>query len=197
MNDPVKPGDRIVLLHMVGETSVTPGRKGTVQSISRDPFENDGNIISVKWDNGSTLSILDTVDYYKKLPEKVDEQLSRNQMGSFVVKNKDLFDNFDWKMIKEFLNHLRESGVTNMLGAVPFMISGKNWIERYYGENVPNPDAFEKVLKMADDVKNELISGSLKKIQSDKSSDNIELEKVERYVKQYARKFMSLFMVFG
>jgi hypothetical protein len=197
MNDPVKPGDRIVLLHMVGETSVTPGRRGTVQSVSRDPFEVDGNIISVKWDNGSTLSILDTVDYYKKLPERVDEQLSRSQMGSFVVKNKDLFDNFDWKMIKEFLENLRNSGVTNMLGAIPFMTSGRNWIERYYGENVPNPDAFEKVLEMADDVKNELISGSLKKIQSNKSSDNIELGKVERYVKEYARKFMSLFMVFG
>lgn len=197
MNDPVKPGDRIVLLHMAGETSVTPGRKGTVQSVSRDPFEVDGNIISVNWDNGSTLSILDTVDYYKKLPEKVDEQLSRNQMGSFVVKNKDLFDNFDWKMIKEFLENLRNSGVTNMLGAIPFMISGSKWIERYYGENVPNPDAFEKVLEMADDVKNELISGSLKKIESEKLNGQLDLDQVERYVKVYARKFMSLFMVFG
>ncbi len=197
MNEPVKSGDRIVLLHMEGEQQMPPGRKGTVISVSRDPFEPDGNIISIKWDNGGTLSILDTVDYYKKLPERVEEQLSRNNMGSFVVKNKDLFDNFDWKMIKEFLTNLKDSGVTNMLGAVPFMTSGRNWIERYYGENVPNPDAFEKVLEMADKVKNELITGSLKKIQTEKSGRELELTQVERYVKEYARKFMSLFMVFG
>jgi hypothetical protein len=40
-----------------------------VTRISQDPFESDSDeeIISVDWDNGSTLSLLSTTDAWKKI----------------------------------------------------------------------------------------------------------------------------------
>ena len=59
LNPDLQVGDIIMLLHMEGETSVTPGTVGVVKKITRDPFEGeDENIISVKWENGSTLNLI-------------------------------------------------------------------------------------------------------------------------------------------
>jgi hypothetical protein len=69
MKQEVKPGDRIILLHMEGETMLV-GEKGIIQSISRDPFESDNEIIAVKWEDGSTLNILSKYDFFKVLKDK-------------------------------------------------------------------------------------------------------------------------------
>jgi hypothetical protein len=55
---------------MEGETTVTPGTKGVVTAISRDPFESadaDEKIISVDWDNGSHLALISSTDAWKKI----------------------------------------------------------------------------------------------------------------------------------
>jgi hypothetical protein len=49
-----------------------------------------------------------------------------------------------------------------MFGAAPFLYSGRDWIDRYYGENEEYNEAFQEVLEMADDIKNEMILGMLK-----------------------------------
>lgn len=61
-NPKVKIGDRVVCIQMQGDNDSVPiGTKGTVQKISKDPW---GNQIEVKWDNGSTLSLLDDADVW-------------------------------------------------------------------------------------------------------------------------------------
>tara|TARA_R110000796_G_scaffold40742_14_gene100842 strand:- start:15 stop:1541 length:1527 start_codon:yes stop_codon:yes gene_type:complete len=62
LNPNLKEGDRILLIHMDGETSVSIGEKGTVKRNSRDPFEKDDTIYSVEWDNGTTLNLLSATD---------------------------------------------------------------------------------------------------------------------------------------
>ncbi len=69
MKQEVKPGDHIILYHMEGETMLV-GEKGVVQSISRDPFEPDNEIIGVKWEDGSTLNLLSKYDFFKVLKDK-------------------------------------------------------------------------------------------------------------------------------
>jgi hypothetical protein len=198
MNEPVKAGDRIILLKMSGEFGMPPGLRGTIESVGRDPFENDGLIIMVKWDNGSSLSLLSSIDFYKKIPNEVNEGIIKGNMlegerFDYMKNNKELFKNFDWKKILEFLNDIKESGVTNMLGSAPFLYSGRKWIENKYGDYPNNPDAFEKVLNSADEIKNEVIQGTLKSMDS-KNVD--ELGKINNRVEKFARSFVSLFMVF-
>jgi hypothetical protein len=56
---------------MEGETGISPGTKGTVVKISKDPFEYDSDekIVSVEWDNGSTLALITSTDAWKKIPQ--------------------------------------------------------------------------------------------------------------------------------
>lgn len=198
MNEPVKVGDRIILLKMSGEYQMPPGLRGTVSSVAKDPFEPDDFIIMVKWDNGSTLSLLSAVDFYKKVPNEVNENfvkgnLFKDERFNYMKNNKELFENFDWKKILDFLNNVKESGVTNMHGAAPFLYSGKKWIEDKYGWSPDDIEAFDKVLNQADEIKNEMIQGALKSMDS-KSVD--ELGKINNKVEKLARSFVSLFIVF-
>ena len=73
LNPELKEGDRIVLIHMDGESDVLIGEKGTVNRVVTDPFEDDEMIYTVEWDNGSTLNLLSVTDswiYAKDFKEK-------------------------------------------------------------------------------------------------------------------------------
>lgn len=64
MNEPLQKGDRVELLAMPNDPSPVPiGTRGTVTSVSN--FQ--GVTYGMKWDNGSTLNLLDVVDSWKKL----------------------------------------------------------------------------------------------------------------------------------
>ena len=198
MNEPVKVGDRIILLKMSGEYQMPPGLKGTVASIGRDPFEPDGFVIMVDWANGSSLSLLSSVDFYKKIPNEVNESssggtLSESDRFNYMKNNKELFENFDWKKILDFLTNIKESGVTNMFGSAPFLYSGRKRIENKYGDYPNNPDALEKVLNSADEIKNEMIQGTLKSMKSEGYDD---IGKINKRVEKFARSFLTLFIVF-
>lgn len=74
INPELKVGDRIILYHMEGETTVPPGSEGVVSKIGRDPFDKDAQIINVKWDNGSQLALLSTSDFWKKNTSKTNRR---------------------------------------------------------------------------------------------------------------------------
>jgi hypothetical protein len=133
--------------------------------------------------------VLSTTDIYKKVID--DETLNESEQGKFMIQNEDLFDDFDYILIRRFLEDLRNSGVVNMFTAAPFLYMGRETMERYYGENPANEEAFQKVLDNSEVVKNELISGSMKNLES--VSD---LKEFERKVKKNAQRFLNLFMVY-
>jgi hypothetical protein len=65
------PGDEIELVYTDDEyTSLTPGDKGVVTGINEHPPEispenNPETQIEVKWNNGSTLNLIDSQDEYE------------------------------------------------------------------------------------------------------------------------------------
>jgi hypothetical protein len=166
LNPQLSIGDRIMCLHMDGETSVPMGTNGTVRRISRDPFENDGIVIDVMWDNGSKLNLLSVTDSWIKIDEETINEQSSDPKYDFFNKNPEIFDNFDWRFLREFLKKLRDSGVINMLQSQPFLYSGKDWIDRYYGENQEDNEDFQEVLEMANESKDKMIQGVLKYMES-------------------------------
>ena len=70
LNPELQPGDKIICLHMEGELGVPPGTLGEVRKVDRDPFEEDGKLIQVNWDNGSRLSLLPGEDSFILLHEE-------------------------------------------------------------------------------------------------------------------------------
>jgi len=196
LNPELKVGDRIMCFHMEGETGVPPGTLGTVIRISRDPFESENDsLITVKWDNGSTLALITSTDAWKLAPQEIQEQATGSPEYDFFRKNPEVFENFDYKFLKKFLQKLRDSGVINMFQAAPFLYSGKEWIDRYHGENQEDNEAFQEVLEMADDAKNKMIQGLLKYMES-KNIDVDDMSGVNNLINRFAVKINQLYVTF-
>jgi hypothetical protein len=180
-NPNVEVGDRIMCLHMDNEVSVPPGTIGTVTKVQADPTMEDTIMISVKWDNGSSLSLLSDVDAWKKVKENVSEGAKE----SFFEKNEDLFDFFDRKWFNQFLMKMRDTGIVNMLTAAPLIYSGKEHLDRYYGEGKEDDEDFHELLEMADTARDKMIQGIMEYIEA----KNLEIDEDMRLVNSLARKF--------
>ena len=194
LNPQLNQGDRVMCLHMDGETSVPPGTFGVVRSVTRDPFEEDGIIYNMKWDNGSNLGLVSTSDSWIKEPqEKIEESVS--SQFDFFEKNPDVFEYFDYRFLREFLLKLRDSSVVNMFQSPSFLYSGKKWIDRYYGENQEDNEAFQEVLEMAEEAKDKMIQGVISyMVANDKSLDD--MNQVNRYLQHFAKKIAHMYITF-
>jgi len=194
LNPKLEPGDRIVLLHMEGESKPSIGDKGVVYSITRDPMEDDNLIIAVKWDDGSTLSILSKYDFYKVIETAVNESDSKPE-GKYtvLVNNLDIVKAYDMRWFKEYLELVRKSGITNMFGASPFLYSGKQHIDRYYGEGREDDENFQNLLNDADEARNKMISGTMKFLEQ-KGKDSTDIDAISRNISINANKLLSIWM---
>ena len=198
LNPTLKEGDKVVCYHMDGETGVPPGTEGTVRRISRDPFEPNGDelIIEVNWNNGSTLALVSSTDAWKKPKERVQESSTTGDRHyDYFSKNPEIFENFDWRFFREFLNKLRDSSVVNMFQARPFLYSGREWIDRYHGENEEDNEAFQEVLEMAEESKMKLVQGLMKYMES-KKLDMDDMSRVNHLAEKFASKIVQLYMTF-
>jgi len=181
---------------MEGETGVPPGTLGTVTRISRDPFESENDsLITVKWDNGSTLALITSTDAWKLAPQEIKEQRTGSPEYDFFSKNPEVFENFDYKFFKKFLQKVRDSGVINMFQSAPFLYSGKEWIDRYHGEHEEDNESFQEVLEMADEAKNKMIQGLLKYMES-KNLDFEDMGRVNSLIHKFAMKINQLYVTF-
>jgi hypothetical protein len=197
LNPKLVKGDRIMCLHMEGETSVPMGTTGTVVNIGIDPFEEDNELIQVRWDNGSSLALVSATDTWVEIAQETLEESKTTTLSSeynFLNDNPEIFDNFDWKFLREFLNKLREAGPVNMFQSQPFLYSGREWIDRYYGEDQEDNEDFQEVLEMADDAKNKMIQGVLKYMKSE--GIEIEIDKVNSLMGKFATKILQLYISF-
>ena len=196
LNPRLKEGDRVICYHMDGETGVPPGTKGTVTRIGRDPFEPNGDelIIEVNWDNGSTLALVSVTDAWKKPKEKIQESTG-SVTYDYFKENPEIFENFDWRFLRDFLYKLRDSGVVNMFQSSPFLYSGKQWIDRNHGENQEDNESFQEVLEMADESKDKMIQGLLKYMES-KNIDMDDMGMVNRLIEKFASKIVNLYISF-
>jgi len=193
LNPELKVGDRVMCFHMEGETSVPPGTLGTVTGVTRDPFESENNrLINVKWDNGSSLALITATDAWKFAPKNdIKEQADAN--WQFIIENPDIFEYFDWRWFRQYLETIRKSGIINMFGASPLLFSGKEHIDRYYGEGKEDDENFQEVLDNADESKDKIIQGVVKYMEkNNKPLDNMNL--VNRYAANFSQKILSLFM---
>jgi len=164
LNPELKIGDRIVCFAMEDEVSVPPGTKGTVTKVQRDPFEEDEKIISVKWDNGSTLSLLSSVDKWKHVKQKIQEQPSREDdpHAHFMGTNRELRRAFDLNYFLEYFKLLQKSGITNMFGSSPFVYMDSEHLDRYYGEKRGDNEDFQNLLDIQDEARSKFLSGLVK-----------------------------------
>ena len=194
LNPKLSPGDRIMCLHMDGETGVPMGTTGKVRRVGIDPFENDSEIIEVDWDNGKNLSLLSITDKWVKIAQETLTEQSSDPNYNFFSKNPEIFEHFDWRFLRKFLEKLRDASPVNMFQAAPFLYSGREWIDRYYGEDQEDNEDFQEMLEMADEAKDKMVQGTVSYM--DSKGIDVDLDNANRYIKKLGTAILELYMTF-
>lgn len=194
-NPELTKGDRIIVISMDGETDSVPMMSaGVVDGINNTPF---GLQYKVSWDNGSKLDLIPEIDIYYleddylKAKELRKKSVNESDSMEWFVDNKDLKKFFDLKKILSYLELIRKSGITNMWGAGPLIYIGGEMLDRL-NPYPPDEESFREAVEMADDVKDELIRGIIKFMES--KGQEIELEVVKRHAQKFAQKLLEYWM---
>ena len=210
-NAPLEKGDTVVCIKMQDEYGVPGGVPGVVKSVA--------NVMGdmqyyVEWDNGSKLALIEGVDKWMKVvqDDTIEESFFMTKKGLIKESKKasekfnDLSEYYDIKLIKKFLDALRLSSVTNMFQAGQYLYLGKERIEHEHKYNEFSDDkeeAFNDVLDMAEEVRNEMIKGAFSSIddknQGNDNDDEDELDSrylrsVENKMRRDAQDLLSLWM---
>lgn len=208
-NAPLVAGDKVICLKMMDDYGVPGGIPGTVKNVSNVFGENQYN---VNWKNGSNLSLIEGVDQWLKVVEENDENIQETRVltkKQFLEESNNVPMEFvkysrmyDMRLIKRFLDLLRESGVTNMYAASPYLYMGRERIahEHHYDDmDESREEKFNDLLEIAEEVRNNMVNGAMKHYLSKRNNDNdIEddkyLRSIESYIRQDATKLLKLWM---
>ena len=127
-----------------------------------------------------------------KQRKNLGESDQKNKM-EHLMSNIEVFRTFDRAFLFSFLEKLRESGITNMFGAAPYLYMGSDRIASVhkYDEN-KDEDAFDELVEMADEAKDKMIQGAVKVLQ--KEGKEITVESVSRVIKRYSSKVLDMWM---
>jgi hypothetical protein len=179
----VDTGDKIVLLSMDDE-SMMPGLKGVVTRVVNVLGD---DIIHVEWENGRTLNLISSLDaWILDEPKEIKEAYD----SSWLSKNLDIA-NFDTNTLVEFLIKVKESGITNMFGAAPYLWMGKERIEHqfaYHDFSEEKQERFDEMLDMANEAQSAMINGVIKILEKEKKE--LSVENINRYLQRYSQKLL-------
>lgn len=209
-NAPLEKGDTVVCIKMQDEYGVPGGVPGVVKSVA--------NVMGdmqyyVEWDNGSRLALIEGVDKWMKVvqDDTIEESFFMTKKGLIKESKKasekfnDLSEYYDIRLIKKFFDALRISSVTNMYQAGQYLYLGKERIEHehhYDDLSDERQEAFDKVLDMAEEVRDEMIRGAFSSIDNRNQGNNDDededdsgyLRSVENKMRRDAQDLLSLWM---
>ena len=166
LNPKLEPGDRIVLLHMDDPYSaIRMGTKGTVLKIVTLPF-GMGYQYNIKWDNGSTLDLLpDTDSWILATDVKPKTNLTTEEFSQelkTLSKHKDIIKNMDYRPVLDYLKLVQESGLVNMLQAMPFLMTDSHDLHKLIYKFDGEPDDYPELFENVDNVKQILVSETIR-----------------------------------
>jgi len=189
VNPELKKGDRVVLLDMPYESSVPDGTHGTVYSV--DKVFGDVQY-GVEWDNGSKLALLSDTDMWDKEERfKVKKKITEDR-DKFIMDNIELFKYFNIKFLKKYLLMVRESSITNMMGASPYLYMGRERIQHEFKyKDINNEEAFEEVLDHANQAQAEMINGVINYL-NDKGIEE-DMSSINKYLQRFATKIVQTY----
>jgi len=189
INPELKKGDRIVLLQMSGESSVPDGTHGTVYSV--DKVFGDVQY-GVEWDNGSKLALLSDTDMWDKEERFKAKKRITEDRDKFIMDNIELFKYFNIKFLKKYLLMVRESSITNMMGASPYLYMGRERIQHEFKyKDIHNEEAFEEVLDHANQSQAEMINGVINYL-NDKGIEE-DMSSINKYLQRFATKIVQTY----
>ena len=83
-----------------------------------------------------------------------------------------------------------------MFQSAAFLYSGREWIDRYYGENEEDNESFQELLDIAEECRNKMIQGLMKYMES-KNMELDDMSRVNSLLKRLADKIVQLYIAFA
>ena len=123
---------------------------------------------------------------------KLDPNTIKESDNDVFLKNIDTFRYFKMKFFKDYLLKLRECGVTNMLGASPYLYMGRERMETDFNYHNVDNEICDEVLELADKAKDELIKGTVKFM--NENDLELDIDRVSRYAKKFANSILILYI---
>lgn len=192
LNPKLKEGDRIVLINMTDEPTLSFGDKGTFMGVHRGGGFNQ---YKVKWDKGGSLYMLDDDKWMKEedFNEMIERKKNRNIQESQISDLSDdsfLLKHFNMLFLKRYLNKLRESSVVNMFAAAPYLYMGKERLAHEHKYNDTNEE-FDEVLDMADQAQREMVNGVISLLEDE--GKEVSVENINSKLKRYSPKIIKFY----
>jgi hypothetical protein len=189
LNPPLEVGDEIILLASI-EDQVPAGTKGVVKNISEFLMGGDGSInYHIEWENGSSLAMLSDVDSWTLSSSlKIKDNIKEHHFANDITK---ILEDFKFTVLKKFLGKLQNSGIINMFGAAPYLYMGRERIEsihKYDSIAENKPEEFEEMLELSDLAKDEMIRGTVKKLED--SGKEWDVDDVNREISRNAQNVL-------
>jgi hypothetical protein len=189
LNPPLEVGDEIILLASI-EDQVPAGTKGVVKNISEFLMGGDGSInYHIEWENGSSLAMLSDVDSWTLSSSlKIKDNIKEHHFANDITK---ILEDFKFTVLKKFLGKLQNSGIINMFGAAPYLYMGRERIEsihKYDSIAENKPEEFEEMLELSDLAKDEMIRGTVKKLED--SGKEWDVNDVNREISRNAQNVL-------
>ena len=191
MNPKLEVDDRVCLLYMSGEVSMHPGECGVVTSV-----DNVFGVTqySVKWDNGSRLSLLSDTDAWKLEKKQIKED--EIHKANILYKNIDTFRFFKMGFLRKYLLAIREASFVNMFQAAPYLWMGRDRLEHEFKyKDIHNQEAFDRVLDMANQAQSEMINGVINYLESKDIEEN--MENINKYLHRFATTILQNYINIG
>lgn len=185
-NPELKEGDKIVLIHMDGE-SLDPGTKGTVIGIEKVPKfapSDLGYAYKVDWydeSDGRSISrllLLPETDFWMYDYENIQERFKfGNEQDENSVEEEynfiSLFKKSDFNRFLDYVELIRQSGLVNMFQSAQFYGNGREYLQKFidlhtHGDEMDDEkeEIYEKLLNDADFVRNMFINAAINKVES-------------------------------
>jgi hypothetical protein len=120
-------------------------------------------------------------------------ETSNYEANKVLIKNIDIFKYFNMKFLQKYLIMVRNSGITNMFGSSPYLYIGREKIEQEMNYKDLEGEEFEEMLENADEAKDEMISGTVKYLES--NNKEISIENLKKYLPRLATKVVENYMV--
>jgi hypothetical protein len=120
-----------------------------------------------------------------------DTPLNESVNMNILHKNKKIFKNMDLRPIMKFLEFLRQSSLTNMMGARPYLLMGKQGMTKELVYHKDGIEGYEELVEAAEDCRNEIIRGAMEILSSE--GKDLELNSIERQVKRIMDSIMELY----
>jgi hypothetical protein len=203
INQKLCVGDKIKLWHMEGETGMPPGLEGIVTRLTN--FSDNTIQYEIKWKNDRTLDLLSDTDAWiliERGDNNCEEEVKESSINEsdlskfkaqreFINKHKDVLKSFDTEMLTSFLELLRQCSWVNMFQASVYLYSGKENIKKMHPFNNES-EMCSTMLDLADEAKNEMISGTIKYMEN--SGKEISIENVNSQIKRLSLTILKWFM---